>query len=154
MSGENKIQSWENHYSNAKERQMYSIKRIDLLTISISGACIYIVFEILRFINSSEYTDIQSCVVLLKISAVSAIFAIAINFISQVFGYLANKYEAKYSREVIDQIENKIDDKATLNDIDFNSRLFNNLTSISNIISILFMTAGITLLVIYNLVTF
>ena len=108
MSKDEKIQSWEKHYSNAKEKEFYSIKRIDILTISISGACIYIVFEILRFLNSTDSTGILSCTILLKISAIASVFAITMNFLSQILGFQANKYEANYSREVINQIEDEV----------------------------------------------
>lgn len=40
MTKDEKIDAWDKHYSRAKDKEFYSIKRIDILTISISGACI------------------------------------------------------------------------------------------------------------------
>jgi hypothetical protein len=154
MSKDDKIQAWEKHYSSSKEKEFYSIQRIDLLVISISGACIYIVFEILRFLNSANVSNIQSCTILLKVSAIFSALAISINFLSQIFGYHANKYEAIYSREVINQLEGDTKDDEKLDQIDHKSKQYNKLTGIANVSATIFMVVGIIILVVYNLVTF
>lgn len=154
MSNDEKIQAWEKHLSRAKEKEFYSIQRIDLLTISISGACIYIAFEILRFLNSPTGVHTQACTVLLKISAIASVLAITINFLSQILGYHANKYEAKYSQKTINQLEGDDIEEAELNKIDFKSQFYSKLTFISNIVATILMSLGIILLVIFNLITF
>lgn len=154
MSNKEKIEAWEKHYSKAKEKEFYSIQRVDILTISISGACIYIVFEILRFLNSAAFVHTQTCTALLKISAIASVLAIAINFLSQILGYHANKFEAIYSREVVNQLEDEIEDDKKLDAIDIKSKCYSKLTSISNVTATIFMTIGIILLVIFNLITF
>ncbi|MGV8094477.1 MAG: hypothetical protein AB2L24_21700 [Mangrovibacterium sp.] len=151
---EQKIKAWEQHYSMAKEKQSYSIGRIDLLTVSISGACIYIVFEILRFLNGPDAVRINSDTTLLKFSAIASVLAIAINFFSQIMGYKANEFEALYSREVINQLEDDIEDDTKLDLIDRKSRRFSMLTNIANYLSTGFMVIGIAILVFYNLITF
>lgn len=151
-----KLENWEKHLAGAKEKEFYSIKRIDVLIISISGACIYIVLETLKFLHTPEIIklNLSSCTILLKISAISSVIAIAINFVSQISGYKANGYEAKYSREVINQLEDGVNDENKLEAIDKKSELYNNITSIMNITSSIFMALGIVFLVLYFAVTF
>ena len=153
MSKEEKIQSWEKHYYDALDKKFYAIKRIDLLTISISGATIYIVFEILRFFKSN-IVYLNTDTFLLKISAISAVFAIAVNLASQFTGYKANDYEAIFSRKVIDQISEDINNNDDLKESDQKSKSYSKLTSLLNSTAVIFMTIGIILLVIFNLITF
>ncbi|GET35034.1 hypothetical protein PbJCM13498_38970 [Prolixibacter bellariivorans] len=154
MSKKKKIKAWEQHYANAKEKEFYSTRRIDLLIISISGACIYIVFEILRFINSEGSKITGTPTILLKLSAILAVCAIIVNIFSQYWGFLANGYEARYSRAVINQIEENKDDNNELEVLDRKSRIYSFWTSLSNKVSIGLMLVGIVILVIYNFVTF
>jgi hypothetical protein len=149
-----KLESWREHYSLAKEREHYSITRIDLLIISISGACIYIVFQILQFLNSPSADNLCQSTILLKLSAIVSVFAIATNFVSQITGYLANKYEALYSQRTIDQLIRDMEDESELTPIDKKERCFSKWTHILNIMSAVIMTIGIIMLVIYNLITF
>jgi len=150
-----KLNDWNIHLAGAKDKQFYSIRRIDILLITISGACVYIVFEFLKFMNTTKsIIDFQFNINLLKACAISSVAAIAINFISQIFGYHANKVEVQYSREIINQLEDHVSDKCKLNILDKKSIIFNRLTDVSNIISAILMGIGIVVLVIYNLLTF
>jgi len=154
MPNEDKIQEWEQHRTNAKEKEFYSIQRFDILAISISAACIYIVFEILRFLKNPANMHSETCTVILKISAIASVFAIIINFLSQILGYHANKLEAEYSQEVINQLKGEITDDIKLNVIDVKSQIVGSLTMFLNVATTIFMLIGIILLVIYNVITF
>lgn len=151
-----RLNDWNDHLAGAKDKEFYSLRRIDILLITISGACIYIIFEFLKFMNTTDSAiDFHSHLILLKLSAIFSVGAIAVNFLSQIFGYHANRFEVLYSREQINQIEEGIDDvDCKLRFIDLKSKNFNSLTNYSNIISAIFMGVGIILLVIYNLLTF
>lgn len=154
MNKEEKIKAWDKHYSQAKEKEFYSIKRIDILTISISGACIFTTFQILKFMHSPETSNLCSNTTLLKVSAFLSVVAIIINFASQITGYHANKFEAIYSQEVLNQIKENEENKSKLEQIDKKSNLYNKLTSLSIPLSALFMSLGIITLVIFNLITY
>jgi hypothetical protein len=104
--------------------------------------------------HSPEANNLCSNTTLLKISAVLSVMAIIVNFASQITGYQANKYEAIYSQEVLNQIKEDEYNESVLNNIDKKSILYNKLTSISIPISALFMSASIVILMIFNLITF
>jgi hypothetical protein len=73
------------NYSNMN----YSIHRIDLLIISISGAGVYLCLETLKFCYSNKIPISVS----LKVSSGLFIFSILVNFLSQFMAYEANKHE-------------------------------------------------------------
>ena len=154
MTNSEKIQSWEKHLSRAQDQKLYSMQRIDLLIISISGACIFIVFEILRFLKTTPNLHLDPATILLKISAICSVIAIGVNFLSQIFAYHANRFEVIFSRMVINQLdEDKMDDVA-LKPIEDKISYFNKFVVVTNIVSTSLMTIGIILLVVFNLVTF
>ena len=84
------------------EGMFYSIQRIDLLVISISGAGIYVCLETLKF-NKENCMDIGS---LIKISGCFFLIAIIVNFISQVFGRNSNYYDYLWCEEKINSENN------------------------------------------------
>lgn len=149
-----KLQNWHKHQEDALERQLYSIKRMDVMVVSLSGACIYIVFQTLRFLNSPDGVNVVSSIWELKVAAIAAVLAIIVNFASQIFGSRANKNEALYADGTIKQIEDDEDDEDELKDFDNKASLYGKLTSQANFIAIVFMIIAIVFLVIYNLLTF
>lgn len=149
-----KIERWEKHQTGALERKFYSIQRIDLLIITISGACIYIVFQILQFLQSSDAHCINPSTILLKVSAIFSVLAIVVNFLSQISGYHANKNEAHYANGFIKQLIADKMHKSALEKFDKKSKCYSKLTNMANIVSAIFMAIGILILVIYNLITF
>ena len=146
-------QRWVDYKKTSEEREFYSIKRIDILIISISGACIYIMFEIFKFINSPE-NEILANTLILKMVGCFASIAIMLNFFSQFTGYHANKKESEYSNERIDEIENSKNNSKAMNEIDKKVNLYNKLTDLFNKLSALAMIVSVILLVIFGLITF
>jgi len=71
------------------EGMFYSIKRIDLLIISICSAGIYICFETIKYLSENAKETNH----LVKISGVLFTIGIIINFISQLSGYKANEQD-------------------------------------------------------------
>lgn len=81
----------------------YGMQRIDLLTISISGAGVFVVMNTLKFLveNKLPVTDV------LKWAGAVFIVSILFNFVSQFFGYLSNKNDyLMYDCEINDNMEN------------------------------------------------
>lgn len=138
---------WVRHRERTLEHKWYAIGRMDLLIISISGGGLYIVFEILKFLKTSNLTvDTE----LLKISGIAFTTAIVINFLSQLSGYYANKYEARWARMKISETRNQPFDKNEMLKVDLVVDFFNKVVSIANGISILALVAGVIILTIFN----
>lgn len=157
---QSKIEQWLIHKSDASERAFYAIRRLDLLIVSISGACIYIVLETLKFLYSSDAPEIKTCTALLKISAIFAVFAIIVNLISQITGLYSNKYETEYASQNIYIQEEEKDKDRDKQEYDESNRLmkladdYGNYTRLMNIISTSLMFLPIIFLLSYNLITF
>ncbi|MDO5981133.1 hypothetical protein [Flavivirga spongiicola] len=147
-SKELKYNAWNEHLNNTKERTNYSIRRMDLLIISISGAGIYIIFETLREFKAGEIAINNSN--LLLFTGLSFLFAIAINFLSQLSGYHANNFEEKYINLELRKIQGKDIDECIQTQHDKKIKLFNLLTSIFNSASMVLMFIGLLLLTIFN----
>lgn len=79
------------HFDDAKSREFYSVQRIDLLIISLSGGGLYVTFETIKFLMS-EHICADRC--FLKIAGISFVLSILSNFISQITAYQSNKHEA------------------------------------------------------------
>jgi hypothetical protein len=144
--------------SRAKDRQklswegmFYSIQRIDLLIVSICGAGIYVCLETIKYL-SDKCQDIS---LLVRISGGLFLFGIIINFLSQIFGYNANKQDFLMCQEEIDagdKINKKI--KSKIDEYDRKAEKFSNLTDRFNYISMGLMFVGLFFIMYYFLFTF
>jgi len=82
------------HSKSCSRRIEYSIQRFDLLIISVSGACIYVALECLKFIHQKPMcADTTS----LKWAAAMATVTILVNFASQWTGLYTNKREFQWT---------------------------------------------------------
>jgi hypothetical protein len=88
------IQWMEDHHKESKQRENYSNARLDLLTISISGAGLYIALETLKFLFE-EKSGMPSWPV--KVAGVLFTCAIAVNFWSQHTGRRTNIAAAQWA---------------------------------------------------------
>ncbi len=139
---------WVDHLNNTKERTNYSIRRMDLLIISISGAGIYIIFETLReFKTDGLYFENKT---ILLLSGIAFLLGITTNFISQITGYHANNNEECYIQEELRRIEGKNYKEEDINKYNCNVNNFNKATDILNTSSILLMFIGLLLLTVFN----
>lgn len=103
-----KYNAWNEHLKNTKELTYYSVRRMDLLIISISGVGIYIIFETLREFKTGNI-EIEDTNLLLT-SGLFFLISIVSNFFSQMTSYHANKNEQEYTNLQIDMLEGeKID---------------------------------------------
>ncbi|MDW3192964.1 MAG: hypothetical protein R8G66_11390 [Cytophagales bacterium] len=135
----------------AHQNMIYSIQRIDLLIISISGAGIYVCFETIKFLISKNLPPEIS----VKVAGGLFLIGIIINFISQLTGYETNKFDyLMYLVESESEEELSNDQKVERDRCDKKSEKFSKATYILNYASMGFMFAGLITLMIYFLFIF
>ncbi|MBS3993069.1 MAG: hypothetical protein KGZ87_05075 [Bacteroidetes bacterium] len=135
---ERQKQSWEGMF--------YSIQRIDLLIISISGAGIYVCLETLKFLTETE-NDVN---LIIKISAVFFLFAIIVNFLSQIFGYKSNEKDYLMCQtEIESDFKPNEFQQTQIDNYDKISECYSKLTNWFNYSSMLLMFIGLITLMIY-----
>ena len=129
----------------------YSVQRIDLLIVSISGAGIYVCLETLKYLNK-ENLDTS---LLIKISGGILLGAILINFISQILGKKSNLNDYLMCEVKLDSSEKISDkDKTDIEEYDRKAGYYDKATNIFNILSTVLMFIGLTLLLAYFSTTF
>ncbi len=139
------------HSKSAREIVAYSIQRIDLLIISVSGAGIYACLEILKFL----YEHNKQCGALsFKITGLFFTTSIIVNFISQWTAYYASLHNGNATKKVISDIVNKSDSTVEINKLDCYVKIYGLLTKITNITSTLLMLIGLVLIGIFICITF
>ncbi|OBX17734.1 MULTISPECIES: hypothetical protein [Bizionia] len=150
MKKKNQIRysAWNEHLNNTRERTNYSIRRMDLLIISISGAGIYIIFETLREFKAGRVEFDYSGILL--ISGLCFLVAIISNFISQKTGYYSNDYEEKFICIELNKIRGKDIDACKQDEYDRKVKKYNRITNSLNIASIILMFFGLILLALFN----
>jgi len=141
-----------------KERQKlsaqglnYSVQRMDLLIISISGAGVYVCLETLKYINDKQMEPS----LIIKLAGVILLIAIILNFLSQFFGHRANVNDYLMCDAQLDAGE-KISKKEQLeiNNYDCKASFYDKATTYINYSSAIVMSIGLILLIIYFLITF
>ena len=133
----------------------YSAQRIDITTISISGAGIYLCLQLLKFAVDNKHE--VNC--LIKISALCFLIAVIFNVIPQVFG--SETYRQVYCINEISSLEEKEESDEELERLKQNkikhelkSDLLNKFTKIFTYSSITSMIIGVILISIYLLTNF
>jgi len=131
----------------------YSLKRLDLLIISVSGAGIYACLETSKFLIEQK----KDFLVAIAFPAILFLIAIIANLISQFTGYLSNKFDYYMCDKQIDCNGKKIDETSQeeINNLDGKSQLFDDITSHLNIASLALLIAGLFFLIVfYTNITF
>jgi len=128
----------------------YSMNRIDLLIISISGAGIYACLEILKYLRENNICGATH----FKIVGLLFGFAIFINFISQWAAYYANKNNLSATKKVIYDRENDTDSKSEIAKFDCYVKILGSITKITNILSTLSMLIALIYICICFCITF
>lgn len=142
----NKMKNTLDRQKQSWEGMFYSIQRIDLLIISISGAGIYVCLETLKFLTDSKI-EVN---VIVKISSVFFLLAIIVNFLSQIFGYKANENDYLMCQTEIESDFNPNDTQKTeIEKFDKNSDCYSILTNWFNYVSMLLMFIGLIMLMTY-----
>lgn len=134
-----------------KERQKmgfqgwtYSVQRIDLLIIAISGAGIYIALESLKYCLEHHI----ACTAPIKSSGLIFILSIIFNLSNQFAGKLANKHDMFYWGDRLKKDESEANNENTLAD------LYSNISNVLNWISVSFMVLGLIIFTTYFFITF
>jgi hypothetical protein len=135
----------------AYQNMFYSIQRIDLLIISISGAGIYVCFETIKYLSSKELPT----TVLVKVAGGLFLFGIIVNFISQLTSYKTNRedylkldVELQNEEEITDEVQLEIDNH------DQSSDKFDRWTQRLNLLSMFLMFGGLIILATYFIFIF
>lgn len=150
---EKNIERWNQHIRDSKERSFYSIQRIDLLTISLSGGGIIVVFEILKFL--SESSESTTSPIWLKL--IGAVFAASIvsNLLSQITGQKCNVNEERYASQRLVYWENEPKhDQVAEKRFDELSKQYNCWTNALTNLGIILVLIGILGLVVFNWIAF
>jgi hypothetical protein len=141
-----------------KERQkqsyqnmFYSLQRIDLLIISLSGAGIYVCLETVKYLIDKE----QDVSLLIKFSGGFFIVSIIVNFVSQWFGFKTNEKDYLMCEAEINAGE-KINKKEqeVIDAYDTSSEKYTKWTNRMNVISMACMFIGLILTSIFFFITF
>ena len=127
-------------YSN----MLYSVQRIDLLVIAISGAGIYVCFETFKYMKTVS-KDVGYC---LKTALFLLLISIIVNFLSQMFGKTANEHDYLMC------LEGEEHNKTGANFHDRKSAIWSKAVNISNMTSVITMFCGLSLLVVYFSIIF
>lgn len=135
---------YKEHRKNSFTQWAYSIQRIDLLIVSISGAGVYVCLESLKYTLDHHVNN----AILLKICGLIFITALVLNFISQYTGEKANHYEMKFADGKLDDDETEAATNAG------HAECLSNTTGILNIASMITMFCGLSILIIYFWITF
>ncbi|WP_054850877.1 hypothetical protein [Olleya sp. ITB9] len=146
-----KYDEWKEHLNSTKEKSDYSLKRMDLLVISISSGGLYVIFGIIKEFKTGKILVENSY--LLSIAGILLLSSIIVNFFSQLSGYYANHYEEKYilneleilSNESLKEIDKEKINTSQKTDDSF-VKTYNKFTDIFNFISIITMIIGISFL--------
>ena len=140
---------WKEHIKKTTEIRIYSAKRLDLLTISISAGGLYILFEMLREFKFAKCLALEYPV-LLFLSGLLFTLSILFNFISQIAAYNAHKHEERFARKEIDKISGTTFDEEQQQKDNKKVAQFNSLNTWLNYSSIIAMTLGLVFLIISN----
>lgn len=144
---------------SAKERMplswqgwFYSIQRVDLLIVSISGAGLYVCLETLRFFNDAFPELIGS----VKFAGLFFVLSIVSNLLSQFTGKSANDFDYRMCKAIVSQKKDELrdDDCAKIAVLDHKAEVFTSWTNRLNLISLLSLFAGLIMTMIFFWINF
>lgn len=138
-----RISELKEYLLKAESRVKYSLERFDILIISLSSGGLILALNVYeKFKNQNIDKDL--------VTTAWMFFSISlmVNLLSQVTGYLANKYDIRVTRIIIKEIESREvqESQKTLQCYQDISDFF---TKWLNIISFFSLVIGITLLIIF-----
>ena len=149
---EYKYDKWKTYLEDTRKKTNYSVQRMELLIISISGGGLYLIFQIVKEIKISRITIENPRY--LFIPGILFLVAIGSNFISQITGYKANSLEEELIQNELSIMEGEEIEKEVQNSLEKRIEKFNQITSFLNYLSIAFMFLGLVCLTFFNLSLF
>ena len=139
-------------YKMAHTGWHYSMQRIDLLIISISGAGVYICLEAMKYSVEHYYPNVWS----IKLAGAFYVISIILNFISQQTGMKSNGLDMMLTEEQIDCEDDPKDDatKEKITNLKCKIELSNSITTILNKSSMISMFIALAITLLYFFITF
>lgn len=137
------IELYQVYLEKAEAKAEYSIKRFDILTITLSSGGLVLALNFYKtFMKDAEFE-------LAYLSYSWMFFSIAIisNLLSQITGLLANKFDINATKVILESIDEGVEVKS--NCLDCYKDIFNVLTIILNISSFTCLSIAIILLTIF-----
>jgi hypothetical protein len=155
------IQRLRSHEERTLAKKTYSIQKFDLLVVTLSGAGIYTIFEMLKFLKTTDPFKGQNIeTTVLEWSGGLFVASVIVNFLSHWSGFKANALEARCIMKEF-KLEsknlNKKDRQNLQSDIeklDGNITAYNTITTIFNVIATVTVLLGIVLLLKFTIATF
>lgn len=131
------------------ENMTYSMQRLDLLIISLSGAGVYSTMELSKFLAEQHFCHIA--ISNFQFPALAYISAIIANLLSQYTGYKSNDFDFQHCNEKIKANKRKqgSTDWLKILKLDKKSYIFDKITHILNFLSLLLLIAGMILTVFF-----
>lgn len=151
MKNNNQMKELRERSKNSLSSMFYSMQRIDLLIISISGAGIYVVLETLKYL-----VDNKICVSdLIRWSGGLFLFAIILNFLSQMSGYKANEQDYLMCQSKIKAGDSISDsEKELITKYDSTSEIYSKATTLLNYTSAVLMLLALVFIMWFFLFIF
>lgn len=143
---ERNYRNYEAFRESALNNMFYSMQRIDLIIVSLSSGSIIIILNFLKEIHC-----LPMCTkVFAFISILMYIFAIIINIFSQFTAHKLHSIEAEWALQEMDIMNNNRKENEAKD-----SKIWNTLTIISNVLSVIFLALGFILsLILLEIVIF
>jgi hypothetical protein len=145
------IEELKEYVVTAESRIKYSLERFDILIISLSSGGLLLVMNLYTNFPCSNKTPINMSWFFFSI-------ALIINLLSQITGYLANKYDLRFTKNEIKFTENKRnknkkkhneENEINQEKTDLIHKRYNKATKWLNILSFISLTIGIIMLIIF-----
>jgi len=129
------IQDLEKYADHLRKAKEYSIQRIDLLIISISGAGVYTCTEILKYIDGNKVLSMYEGIISnpFKVTGALFILTIILNFISQWSAYTGSNLILNATKKDIHDL--KADTKEYKDDIEKLEKWGNKLNGVTKIMN-------------------
>jgi magnesium-transporting ATPase (P-type) len=122
------------------EGMFYSIQRIDLLIVAISGGGIYVCMETIKFLAEKEMPIHW----MIKISGAVFLLSLLSNLIGQILGQKANEFDFLMCESKLDN-----DSEDLINRYDLKASQYSTWTIWMTYISLAVMSVGLIFLLIY-----
>lgn len=147
------ISELESYVKILRANREYSMQRFDILTISIAGGGIYTCFELMRFIYTSKYLNleqIQSLNWYYKVTAVIFTLVIIANFFSQWTAYKSTSLAIEFTKMTIYKAKNMEVDEAKIPTYQRKSDRFGNITGRLNVVTISLLVIALTCMILFS----
>jgi hypothetical protein len=145
-------QEWKEYMDASSIAANNSNNRLDVMIVSLSGAGIYVVLEMLKYLR--ELQEIIGYQWLLSLSGVILLISIILNFISLYTATVANGNAAEAASFKLGELRGNNNYKDDIKKWFNRSDKYDRFTTIFNKLSIILSTLGISLLLTFYLITF